>query len=201
MRQKGIVLFVVLGLLLLCSLLVAATLRTAIVDEMVVGNDSDRQGAFALAQARLRDAERAIRGRDEAREDGRAEALRLPTGAESFELLSTALRAAKPSCDAGLCVPEGMQSYFWIDDAALQAMKKVAAPQSAAARSGRWQSWYWVELLAYDTSAALEGGRAEALSPDPDAPYIYRVTAIAEGRKPSTRVVLQTTLVRKKSRS
>ena len=70
-------------------------------------------------------------------------------------------------------------------------MKKVAVAHGP-------RGWYWVELLAYDMSAAAEGGRAEALAPDGDAPFIYRITALAQGLKPSTRAVLQTTLVWKK---
>ena len=75
----------------------------------------------------------------------------------------------------------------------MEAMKKVAV--------SRTQGWYWVELLHYDTSAATAGGEAERLAPDADQPYIYRVTAVGRGRKPATQAVIQSTLVRKKTRS
>lgn len=65
--------------------------------------------------------------------------------------------------------------------------------------------WYWIEVLPYllpsvgsegrlivDTAAGSSGG-ASILKPNLDPNVIYRITAVAYGRKTSTMVVLQET--------
>jgi type IV pilus assembly protein PilX len=64
--------------------------------------------------------------------------------------------------------------------------------------------WYWIEVLPYDESSQFAG----VVTPDPDDPpilalsmdpnVVFRITALAHGRKPGTRVVLQETYVRKR---
>ncbi|RMX04985.1 pilus assembly protein [Corticibacter populi] len=60
--QRGIALFIVMVLVLLTSLLVLWATRSALLNEMVTGNDADYQRAFEAAQAMLRDAELDIMG-------------------------------------------------------------------------------------------------------------------------------------------
>jgi len=63
-------------------------------------------------------------------------------------------------------------------------------------------AWYWVEVLPYQVGqVALQASNAAAaarapLTPLPAHPYVYRVTAVVQGRFPPALVVLQTVLVR-----
>ena len=72
----------------------------------------------------------------------------------------------------------------------------ILADRSADNRGG----WYWIEILPYDESgktsglivnASGVGGNALGLNLVPNV--VYRVTALAYGRKPNTMVVLQQT--------
>ena len=226
-RQRGIALFVVFVVVLLTTLLVLGASRIAWVNETATGIDSDHQRTLEAAQAMLRDAEFDIRGLqpdgspcegpgcrawgDLDAAGGRAF---YPTDAGELWDLKAALGARSPSCAAGICVPDRVMAQFWTDEAALAEMKKVAAAPGAytggeSASGGHplltsgaaQRAWYWVELLPYDIAAATRGGSAEALAPDSETPFVYRITAIAQGRRAATQTVIQTTLVWKKHRS
>lgn len=71
-------------------------------------------------------------------------------------------------------------------------LKDIATGQGA---------WYWIEVMPYDTSA---GGQVLAGRPKLDLNLspnvVYRITAVAQGLKPGTRAVLQSTLARQKIR-
>ncbi len=60
--QQGIALYIVLVIVLLSMLLALWASRTAIFNEIIVGNDADYQRAFEAAQAMVQDAELDIRG-------------------------------------------------------------------------------------------------------------------------------------------
>ncbi|MDM0103937.1 pilus assembly protein PilX [Variovorax sp. J22R24] len=214
-------------MVLLSTLLVLGSSRTALISEMATGHDSDHQRALEAAHAMLRDAEFDITG--EQPDGSRCEAstcrqrgvldasggkVFFPTDTSEFRNLQAALAPMSPSCSAGICVPDKLQAQFWTDRKALDLMKKVAASYGAHTgadaidtgnpllASGAGQhAWYWVELLPYDTTVATEGGLAEDLAPDSTAPFVYRITAVAHGLRATTQTVLQTTLVRKKHKS
>lgn len=83
-RQRGVALFIVIVFVMLAMLLALWASRTALFNEMVVGNDADYQRAFEAAQALLQDAELDIRGE---RADGTqcdAAPCRAHTGALQF---------------------------------------------------------------------------------------------------------------------
>lgn len=61
-KQRGISLYVIIILVLLSMLLALWASRTALLNEMIVGNDADYRRAFEAAQAMLQDAEMDIRG-------------------------------------------------------------------------------------------------------------------------------------------
>ncbi len=61
-RQKGVALFIVVVLVMLSMLLALWASRSALFNEMFVGNDADYQRALEAAQALLQDAELDIRG-------------------------------------------------------------------------------------------------------------------------------------------
>lgn len=60
--------------------------------------------------------------------------------------------------------------------------------------------WYWIEVLPYDESAKnagiVVGGPANLLPLNVKPSVVYRITAMAYGRKPNTLVVLQQTYAR-----
>ena len=64
--------------------------------------------------------------------------------------------------------------------------------------------WYWIEVLPYNDSSVNSGvtignaNAAESLALYLVPNTVYRITAVAFGRKPNTRVVLQSTYVQKK---
>ena len=225
--RRGIALFVVLVMVLLTTLLVLGASRIALINEMATGIDSDHQRALEAAQAMLRDAEFDIRGLQADGSPCEGAGCRAwgvldadggrafyPTDAGELRDLQAALGARSPSCAAGICVPDRVPPQFWTDAAALAEMKRVAASHGAytagplvgsghplLASGAAQRAWYWVELLPYDAGNATHGGAAEALAPDSETPFVYRITAIAQGLKAATQTVLQTTLVWKKHRS
>jgi|KBSMisStaDraftv2_1062788.scaffolds.fasta_scaffold220053_2 type IV pilus assembly protein PilX len=225
--QRGIALFVVLVMVLLTTLLVLGSSRIALINEMATGIDSDHQRTLEAAQAMLRDAEFDIQGLQSDGSPCEGAGCRAwgvldaaggrafyPTDASELRDLQAALGARSPSCAAGICVTDRVLPQFWTEAAALAEMKKVAASHGAyttgqSASGGNpllasgeaQQAWYWVELLPYDTATATHGGSAEALAPDSETPFVYRITAIAQGLRAATQTVLQTTLVWKRHRS
>ncbi|MDM0072858.1 pilus assembly protein PilX [Variovorax sp. J2P1-59] len=226
-RQRGISLFIVLVMVLLSTLLVLGSSRTALIGEMAAGHDSDHERALEAAHAMLRDAEFDITGehpdgspceasacRPRGVLDASAGKVSFPTTAGELLDLQAALGAMSPSCATAICVADKVPAQFWTDRKTLDIMKKVGASYGAytganasdtgnpllASGAGQ-RAWYWVEVLPYETTAAIAGGLAEDLAPDSTTPYVYRITAIAQGLRAATQTVLQTTLVRKKRKS
>jgi len=134
--QQGISLFVVIVLVLLSSLIALWGSRTAIFNEMVVGNDADYQRAFEAAQALIQDAEFDIRGE---RSDGascvpvsgKPEVCRIPNAIntvwipsedkETGDILAQ-LDNAATKCEKGLCLKRITKQDFWNDKATLTSM-------------------------------------------------------------------------------
>ena len=59
-------------------------------------------------------------------------------------------------------------------------------------------AWYWIELLPYQMGVGVfNGGLSSTLEPNDEKPYVYRITAIAQGRKANTQAVIRTIFVRK----
>jgi len=134
--QQGISLFVVIVLVLLSSLIALWGSRTAIFNEIIVGNDADYQRAFEAAQALIQDAEFDIRGE---RSDGsscvpvsgKPEVCRVPNALntvwipsedkETGDILAQ-LDNAATKCEKGLCLKRITQQDFWNDKTTLTAM-------------------------------------------------------------------------------
>lgn len=191
--QRGFSLLVMMVTVLLVTMLVLTASRTALLDEAATGNDSDFQRAFEAAQEILRDAESGILGEGAGMPDASNDERHYPGSPAELVALQELLGQRSPSCAAGICIPDRVPPRFWTDRIALERMKKVAV--------SRPPGWYWVELLPCDTAAATAGGVAERFTPDAALPFIYRITVVANGRKPTTQAAIQSTLVRKKTRS
>jgi len=137
----------------------------------------------------------------------------LPENLQDWQDLQAALAGRSPSCIAGVCMADRVDPTFWtgaVDATGLDAMKAAAATygQHTGARAGAQgngllrsgegataHAWYWIEVLPYDMAAVLDGGNAHRLAPDAQRPFIYRITALAQGLKPGTQAVLQSVVV------
>ncbi|MFC5606809.1 pilus assembly PilX family protein [Variovorax soli] len=219
-------LLVVAVMVLLAALVLTGALRTAWFNELITGTEADYQRALGNAQALLRDAELDIQGRapdggpchegagfDHSCRRRGAAALSQglvwfpQEGPTEFEQVRAWLAARPLPCAQGICLPEGLAPEFWrLPASDLDRLKAVAAHYgefSGAPGAGpsnallATKGWYWVEVLAFDTSSLAPSGAAD-LAPDADNPYIFRITAMAEGNKPATRAVLQSLLVWKR---
>ena len=191
--QRGFSLLVMMVTVLLVTMLVLTASRTALLDEAATGNDSDFQRAFEAAQEILRDAESDILGEGADMPSASNGARLYPRSPAELLALQELLGRRSPSCAAGICIPDHVPPRFWTDRISLESMKKVAVT--------RPRGWYWVELLPSDTAAAIAGGTTEHFMPDAARPFIYRITVVANGRKPTTQAAIQSTLVHKKTRS
>jgi len=216
-HERGAALVAVMVIVLLAALLISGALRTAWFNEMAAGHEADYRQAFDNAQALLRDAEFDIQGlpcQDAAgcrvtgdAAQSRAEPWYPRHGPVEFEKVRALLAARSPSCAQGICVRDGVAPEFWrFPRGELDRMKQVAARfgEFSGARSAQAanpllaaKGWYWVEILPFDEAAPTPAD-AEALAPDADNPYVFRVTAVSEGRKPGSRAVLQSLVVLKR---
>ena len=153
----------------------------------------------------------------------KADLPRPPETAEDLGDLLAHLKTQSTGCQHGLCLKRTGNQDFWNDTATLTAMTAAnvgarygqytgakkgdssnpANPilqQTGAGKGG----WYWIEVLPYDQSSKTSGvivGSSGAtnldLLPLNLKPHVvYRITALAQGLKPNTRVVLQQTYAR-----
>lgn len=124
-RQRGVALFVVIVFVMLSMLLALWGARTALFNEMVVGNDADYQRAFEAAQALLQDAELDIRGEsadgnpcepDASNENicrQKAGMAQIPLEAQEVGLLLADLDGKTTKCSDGLCIKRSGSQDFW----------------------------------------------------------------------------------------
>jgi type IV pilus assembly protein PilX len=143
-------LFVVIVFVMLSMLLALWASRTALFNEMVVGNDADYQRALEAAQALLQDAELDIRGE---RADGStctgtspvcrsgAGIAQIPLEAKEVSALLADLEGmptTDPQCNHALCAKRTGKQDFWNDPTALLAMMKNTMSSPTGARYGQY---------------------------------------------------------------
>ncbi|MCZ2106178.1 MAG: pilus assembly protein PilX, partial [Burkholderiales bacterium] len=116
-RERGIALFVVIVFVMLSMLLALWASRTAIFNEMVVGNDADYQRAFEAAQSLIQDAELDIRRWNDIknfpnhRPDDKTALDALFTEDKFYDFFDSLNTA--PFCKNGLCVKRRGRQDFW----------------------------------------------------------------------------------------
>lgn len=142
----------------------------------------------------------------------------IPLGAPDVVRLIASNLAPKPTrCANGLCARRADAMDFWSDMAAasptgLTAMTAAGigahygeftgATLAATgnlpidnATSGKIHAWYWIEVLPYlesgGNTGAIANVAANLLTLNLVPSVIYRITALAQGLKPGTTVVLQ----------
>ncbi|GAB2489249.1 hypothetical protein GCM10027082_45340 [Comamonas humi] len=146
-RQRGISLFVVIVFVMLSMLLALWASRTSLLNEMVVGNDTDYQRAFEAAQALLQDAELDIRGE---RADGKAcipsttngnlcrrtTTDKIPLETQEVGLLLAELDTQATKCRNALCLKRIGKQDFWNGKSTEAGAITLAQMQVAAATDG-----------------------------------------------------------------
>lgn len=134
------------------------------------------------------------------------------------QLLNT-LSSVAAGCRSGLCTKREGKLDFWnnTDTANGPSLSQML---TAGARYGQYTgakygdptkpanpiladraagkgAWYWIEVLPYDestkTSNLIVGGARNLLNLNIDPNVVYRITALAYGRKPGTMVTMQQT--------
>ena len=134
-KQSGVSLWVGIILVMLSMLFAWSGSRTALFNELIVGNDADYQRAYEAAQALLQDAEFDIQG---TRSDGSpcvpggsTDICRAGTSVwypvedkETFITLIPTLEAATSTkgCIKGICAKRTDKQDFWNDKTTLDAM-------------------------------------------------------------------------------
>ena len=175
---------------------------------------------------RQSDAARTLNAPCEANSDicrTKADLPRPPETAEDLGDLLAHLKTQSTGCQHGLCLKRTGNQDFWNDTATLTAMTaaNVGARygQYTGAKKGDSSNpanpilqqtdagkggWYWIEVLPYDqsskTSGVIVGGSGatnlDLLRLNLKPHVVYRITALAQGLKPNSRVVLQQTYAR-----
>ncbi|MCL1961313.1 MAG: hypothetical protein FWG56_05995 [Desulfovibrionaceae bacterium] len=135
-RQRGISLYVILIVVMLSMLLALWASRTALFNEMVVGNDADYQRAYEAAQAMIQDAESDIQrkqpdGSECAPSAGHPDVCRstiaehFPAETPDIDKLLDVLESSATGCQKGLCRKFFGKQDFWNDPGRLAAMTKT----------------------------------------------------------------------------
>lgn len=200
-RQSGIALITVLVLMLLSLMAVLGSARVANLNEAMLGSTTDYNRARAAAEALMRDAQFDIRSRIAPA----ANAPWFPMSSEDFDSVNdiVAANSASQRCMNGICVPLDLTTHANIEDHLVDMTPLGASygqftqPATVPGVQGNpilsfnpARAWYWVELFRY-TEAINSGGLVAANAiPDASKPFIYRITAVAQGLKAGTRVVL-----------
>ena len=196
-RQRGIALFVVIIFVMLSMLLALWASRTAIFNEMVVGNDADYQRAFEAAQSLIQDAELDIqRFEDNTHRSDENNVLNALNN--NNIVVFTLSRSESPFCKNGLCVKRRGRQDFWNnstdttkdDDPEVSLAQMTAA--GIGARYGEFtgavykddkdadspthsilantdNAKYWIEILKYADSDSV-GGAGLIVNDDAPAP-------------------------------
>lgn len=215
-RQRGVSLLTVMVVMLLGLLMVLGSSRVTLLNEKMAGNSTDYQRAYEAAEALLSDARLDLACLNGACVT-RAAATQFTCDTAQFGDLQAQLAALNPPCRDGICLDLGTEvngnpaTSFW-NNAARWATFTTG---NRGTRFGQYtnglvvaanavnpllvgNAWYWIEILPYGASA---GGRSVAseqgflggatFKPDKNCEYMFRVTAVAQGRKPGTTAVLQ----------
>lgn len=104
-------------------------------------------------------------------------------------------------CRDGICAPSSLTALAALEDAP-QTFRELGARHgqytgthaSSTITPGVRNAWYWIEMFRYQTDAGVLTALHHA-HPDPNRPFIYRITVVAEGLRPGTRAVVKSLFV------
>lgn len=126
------------------------------------------------------------------------------------------LSSHTPACQQGICLKRTANQDFWNDKDTLEAMTAAGVGarygQYTGATTGSASNpilanqaadeggWYWVEIMQYEGEGVgggvVKSDQSNKLALRLNPSLVYRITALARGRKPGTQVVLQSTFAR-----
>ncbi|MDD2546271.1 MAG: pilus assembly protein PilX [Burkholderiaceae bacterium] len=210
-RQHGISLTTTIVLVLMSTLLALWSARTALLHERVVGHAADHQRAQEAAEAMLQDAQQDLAQHHQTPIQplrDRLGATRFPADNEAaFDAFMehTLIPQAPTYCLHAICAPRTGAQDFWQNAALLAQM----TAEGIGARHGQYTqaapaanpnpllsertpgrgAWYWIEVMRHRPAEA--SGSAAPLTHPVHAPFVYRITALAQGLKTGSQVVLQ----------
>lgn len=177
-RQRGVALYVVIVFALMSMLLAVWAARSALFNEILVGNDADYRRTFDAAQAMLQDAELDIRGvnpdgtacsPDQSQGDvcRRTTAVYFDIETKDLGSIMSKIEENKPTikCFKAICQKRDGVQDFWNNSTTLAAMiaanvgarygqftganaASTANPILAEKGDGKG-AWYWVEMMPY----------------------------------------------------
>lgn len=221
--QQGTALLVVMILMMLAVLTALGTSRMQWLAERVVGSESDMQRAFVAAEALLADAELDIHGfRADGTTPCSTEKLRFgcrdnlagrpyfPLERQDFLEVVRIVSASGKPCMDGICFPASSAEWtptYLKDNQTTLTQSGVAATYgqftgASAQAAGNAllatnppRAWYWVEVFVYNKSGEASAPIYGMPSPSESSPIVFRITALAQGLRPGTRVWLRKLLV------
>ncbi|NMM82094.1 pilus assembly protein PilX [Acidovorax sp. SRB_14] len=152
---------------------------------------------------------------------------KIPLEAKDVGPLLATLDSLTTKCRNGLCVKRSDKQDFWnnadaskgitlaqmtvntigarygqFTGAAVGTASAPANPILADTSAATQGGWYWIEVLPYDesskSSGLIVGGPNNLLPLNLTPSVVYRITALAYGRKPNTLVVLQQSYAQQK---
>jgi len=111
-----------------------------------------------------------------------------PTSLADYDLLRQRLSTMPNPCSAGICAPNTLdtkatKASFW--------KTQTATAMSVSANDtpyGDNTAWYWVEVFVQNNTNTASASRS--------APFVYRITTLANGVMPGSTTVLQAVWVR-----
>lgn len=134
--------------------------------------------------------------------------------------LAHAMQDLEVPCQQGLCFDDGrLPALFWRNPEVLTSMQAGAAlygeftgaVQNAAMGNSRLlvtsgmlnnrtlaNAWYWIEPLEFNANSPIGQRYApigQAVGMNSTNGIVYRITAIAQGRRPGTRAIVQSIMV------
>ncbi|HVR53439.1 MAG TPA: hypothetical protein VMS38_27190 [Pseudorhodoferax sp.] len=126
-----------------------------------------------------------------------------PRSVAEFEEVRALLQvgAAIP-CRDGICAPSSLHALSVLGEApqAAQALgarygqfTQATQPAGSLSAQAGQRAWVWVEIFRLQTGAATP--TAQTARPGAVRPFVYRITAVAEGMRPGTRAVVKTLFV------
>lgn len=187
-RQRGVALITVMVILLLSIIAVLAAGRTGLLNEALVGNDSDYGRALAAAEALLREGETEVRGKsplgflcrptpgnpaspdnDPAFQGCRPNApgtVFIPQDQPGYADLE-ALVSVTPAtpCIQGICVPNNLNTLLGFEDAPSAALANMTTMAPLGARYGQYTRPVGAPPLDDALNPILKGASADPTAP------------------------------------
>lgn len=145
----------------------------------------------------------------------------IPRTSEEYDAVHAIAQGANAAtrCFQGICVPDSLATladlhtpvmlanvfaagsaygqYTGAAPLVAESNPSLSLNTTATALPADGQPWsrYWIEVFRHAEAVNSGFGAGTGLTPDPTAPFVYRITAIAQGRKPGSRVILKETFI------